>query len=271
MTNVAASSVEEFEPLLVAIEDTLGIVVPEEQRSMLMQRVISVMKRFSLKTHASLAEKLRLDQRGQVATELLTALSMYTPGWYITPENHQLLHDYVFDQLSDGSRLWLVGCGRGELAYAMAMELDDFEHQHGIKKNIEIIATDTTSAVVEHAGKGVYDVSEVSGLRAEYRNLYLATTSNKDEFEVKARIRDRLQFVACDVVRDCPVRGKFDVIFCPEILAYFSNGMKALVLNNLAAHMQSGAILIPDAHQVLPADAPFERVDIDAGRFYRRK
>jgi chemotaxis methyl-accepting protein methylase len=63
-----------------------------------------------------------------------------------------------------------------------------------------------------------------------------------------------------------------DLIICPDVLVYYSNGVKASILSQFAEQLKPGGIFLAGNNQaVVPFSQDFERVDHPAGIFYRKK
>ena len=269
MPATSSYTVEDYETLLVALQDVYGIVVPEEQRGMMVQRLVPILPDLQLETLNDLARCLSARDNQQLSDRVLSSLSHYSTGWHLNSELRSLLRDYVFEQQADGARMWVVGCGKGELAWSVAMELDDYEHQNDDTTDISIVASDSLAEDIEKAGSANYNEMELDSLGEGFRQLYFAPADNGNGFMVKNRIRDRVEFSQCDLMKGCQQLGQFDVILCPQVLAYLSNGVRAAALQAFAGMLKPGGILIVGSQQNVPPGIGLERVNHPAGVFYR--
>lgn len=270
MPATSSYTVEDYQTLLVALQDVYGIVVPEEQRRMMLQRLVPILSDLKLETLNELARCLSARDNQQVSDRVLSSLSHYSTDWHLNSELRSLLRDYVFEQQADGARMWVVGCGQGELAWSVAMELDDYEHQCDNTTDISIVASDSLAQDIEKAGSANYNEMELDSLAEGFRQLYFAPADNGDGYTVKSRIRNRVEFRQCDLMKGCQQLGQFDVILCPEVLAYLSNGVRAAALQAFAGMLKPGGILIAGSQQNVPPGIGLERVDHPSGVFYRR-
>ena len=70
---------------------------------------------------------------------------------------HSLIHNRAMDQQQ--LRIWVSGCSTGEEAYSVAMLVQDYIDQNGIKDlDVRIMASDVKQASLEIAELGVYGV-----------------------------------------------------------------------------------------------------------------
>ena len=135
MPSIASHNIDDFESLLVILQNTLGVVVPDDQRSDLVGRVEPLLSAYKLDSLASLGESIQSDQTGKIKSGVLDAISQSQSSWELSAEIKGVLHNYIFEQLPEEARLWIVGCEQGQLAYSVAMEVAKYEHESGKSKN----------------------------------------------------------------------------------------------------------------------------------------
>jgi chemotaxis protein methyltransferase CheR len=272
MSFAASHNIEDYESLLLALQNVLGVVVPDTQRSCLVERVEPLLEKYRLDSLASLAESLQGASSDEVKSSVLEAISQRYSGWTLSPGMLNILHKYVFAQLPDGARIWIVGCGQGQLAYALAMEVAEYENNSGENKNFQLFASDSSQHDIKQAETATYRAQELSGLSEEYKKLYTTVDMQGDSWTVKDRVRQNLHFSQCDLTEDFQSIGAMDLIICPEVLVYYSNGVKAGILKQFSSLLKSGGIFLSGSNQaVTPFSDSFEYVEHPAGVFYRQR
>lgn len=272
MPSAVSHKIEDYESLLVALQNVLGVVVPDTQRSCLVERVEPLLAKYRLDSLASLAESLQGEQADEIRSSVLEAVSQRHSDWNISPTMLIVLHQYVFAQLPEDARVWLVECGQGQLAYAMAMEIAKYEKNSGKTKNFQLFATDSAQNDVKQAELATYNSQQLSGLSDGYRKLYTVINDTGESYSIKDKIRQNLHFSQCDLTEDFQSIGAMDLIICPEALVYFSNGVKKGILQQFSTLLKSGGVFLTGSNQaVTPFTDGFERVDHPAGVFYRQK
>jgi len=164
MSFSASHNIEDYESLLVALQNVLGVVVPEAQRSCLVERVEPLLLNHKLDSLASLAASLQGQQADEIRTSVLEAISQRQSGWALGSATLNVLHNYIFSQLPDDARIWIVGCGQGQLAYAVAIEIAEYENKSGENKNFELFASDSSQSDIKQAESATYRAQQLSGL-----------------------------------------------------------------------------------------------------------
>lgn len=270
MTSVASHNIDDYESLLVALQNVLGVVVPDGLRSNLVERIEPLLTNHNLDSLALLAEKLQ-ENNSELRTDVLDVISQRQTSWVLSNDIKKVLHDYVFSQLPEKARIWVVGCGQGQLAYSVAMEVAEFEKKVSDVKNFQLIASDVSSRDIKQAESGIYTSQQLLMLADNYKKSYITMNGPENNGQVKSKIRQQINFSQCDLNEDFQSVGEMDLIICPEVLTYFTNGTKAGILKQFSAILKSGGIFLPGSQQAIPAGQGLERVEHDAGVFYRQK
>ncbi len=271
MSSTNPQKIDEFEPLLLALQNALGVVVPDGKRMQLTLSLTPLLARYQLNSLTDLADRLSEKNSDELKSSVLEAITRCDTTWSLTDEIRTVLHKYILAQLKNDARIWVIGCGQGQLAYTVAMEIANHERISAEAKNIRIIASDIPPTDIAIAEAAVYSDSEISGLSDEYRRLYF-TQKDTENWQIKDKIRQQVSFEPVELTTDFQSLCHMDLIICPDVLVYFSNGVKAGVLSQFSSLLKPGGILLTGYSQIhAPTAAGFERVDHPSGIFYRQK
>lgn len=89
-----------------------------------------------------------------------------------------------------------------------------------------------------------------AGLSSERLQRYFDKTPN-NRWAVKAAIKNRVEFRALNLLDSYAVLGKFDVVFCRNVLIYFSAEAKKDILMRIHATLKPGGYLFLGASEAL--------------------
>ena len=107
---------------------------------------------------------------------------------------------------------------------------------------MEILATDISSKMLEHARRGIYcGIATDRGLTAEQQRRYF--TQKEGCLEVRPEIKRRVRFRELNLNSGYQALGRFDVIFCRNVLIYFSSELKRDILERLTRTLNPGGYL----------------------------
>jgi chemotaxis protein methyltransferase CheR len=116
---------------------------------------------------------------------------------------------------------------------------------------VEILATDLSPEVLAKAKAGLYSQFEVQrGLPV--RLLLKHFTQIGGQWQIAPQLRAMVTFRPLNLVRDSGPVGRFDVVFCRNVLIYFDAPTRVEVLRRLAAALApDGALLLGATESVL--------------------
>ena len=146
-------------------------------------------------------------------------------------------------------RIWCAACSTGQEAYSLAMALD--QEARALRGwTVDILATDVSRAAIQAARAGVYSQFEVQrGLSTT--DLLRYFTRQDESWRVNEHIRARIVFREFNLMSDFAALGKFDVVFCRNVLLYFDPETKRSVLSRIGSVLESDGYLFLGATENL--------------------
>ena len=177
------------------------------------------------------------------------------------------LHMKKFWESPRSLRVWSAGCATGEEPYSIAMTVAD-ALEFADAWNIHILATDVSREALEHAEHGIYGQREVEALNLRQRDQYFSRTD--DCYVVKPRIRNMVTFAPMNLAQ-VVYMGKFDCIFCMNVLIYFSEERQSQLIQRFYEYLEPGGYLfLGHAESVTKADVNFETHVYQDSRLYQK-
>lgn len=140
-------------------------------------------------------------------------------------------------------RIWSAACSSGQEPYSLSMALQEYlwSKPGGLPLGAEILATDISASMLKEAQSGVYEAASLArGLSSERQQRFFEP-QGQGLWRAKNEIRARVQFKEWNLKQSFGALGKFDVIFCRNVLIYFSNKLKQDILRRIAAIRLPGA------------------------------
>lgn len=247
-----------FQFIAGIVKQRSGGVLGPDQAYMLDTRLAPLLKRENLASLDSLALKLRAagsDKLAQEVAELLT-----------TNESHFFRDGKPFDHLKEllpvlhkarapglPIRIWSAACSTGQEAYSIAILIAEAQDLDASMKSrrFEIIGTDLTRAVLDRAKEASFTQFEVQrGLPV--RMLMKHFKQIEGRWQASDRLRAFTRFEQANLLQDVARFGRFDVVFCRNVLIYFDLPTKSRVLNGIAAQLApDGALYLGAAETAL--------------------
>lgn len=177
------------------------------------------------------------------------------------------LHMKKFWESPRTLRIWSAGCATGEEAFSIAMTVAD-ALEFADAWNIHILATDISRQALEHAEQGVYDPRELESVPLRQREQYFSRAHH--HVIVKPRIRNLVTFAPMNLAQ-VVYMGKFDCIFCMNVLIYFSPERQAQLMQRFYEYLEPGGYLfLGHAESISKADVKFDTHVFRDTRIYQK-
>jgi chemotaxis protein methyltransferase CheR len=261
----------DLDRLAALITERSALSFPESRWPFLRNRAREVMVRSRFTSARRWLEEVELSasSRGALYCELEEALQVHETAFFRYPEHHHALADRVLPALvrpgTPRVRIASIGCSTGEEPYSIAMTVR--EHLDRPRScPLEILALDVSRPALVRAVSGHYVESRVATLPPGHQAKYLV--KRPDGFAVAPALRQMVRFRHHDIRRGLYI-GKFDVIFCCNVLLYFTPATRQVLMARLAESLVTGGYLfLGHAEGITPPPSSFE--PLPAGFVYQR-
>ncbi len=155
-------------------------------------------------------------------------------------------------------RIWLAGCSSGEEPYSIAMLLSEAGYYD--RATFEIFASDINQQVLAKARRGHYRESAFRATAGPLRDKYF--TRNEDgSWHIHDDIRNRVSFGRLNLYDEPRVSllGHLDVIFCRNVIIYFDDQSKKVVVSNFYNRLtDSGYLLLGHSESLISLSTQFK-------------
>jgi chemotaxis protein methyltransferase CheR len=240
-----------FARLAQLVESYSGIHLPAEKKYMVEGRLRRRAQALALSSLDAYCDALF--EQGLWGDELVSLIDAITtnkteffrerPHFRILGE--QVLPEFVGAGPRRPLRFWSAACANGAEAYSAAMLMDDFAGDHpGLR--FQIVATDICSAVLREAKMAVFDREMMAPVPADYQKRYVMfpVDSGDRTVRMKPSLRQAVSFGRVNLMDPSyPLAEKQDVIFCRNLLIYFTRDRQEMVLRRLCDHLNQGGYL----------------------------
>jgi chemotaxis protein methyltransferase CheR len=150
--------------------------------------------------------------------------------------------------------IWSAAASRGNEAYTIAIVLSEFSTKFpGFHFNYFILGTDISTEVLEAAKIGIYKHEEIDPVPMALRKKYFLKSKDKgkDLVRVTPEIRKRVRFRHLNLMDNFKLRQPMDIIFCRNVLIYFSKETQDGVILRLCQNLKPGGFLFLGHSEVI--------------------
>lgn len=251
-------SQSEFNTFRQFLEDKSGIVLGDNKQYLVTSRLKKLQDEHGIKSLTELMARIQAQPRGALQEQVIDAMTTNETLWFrdIYPfevMKNKVLPELVKKQPNQRLRIWSAACSSGQEPYSLSMTIDEYERANAgqAKLSVQIIATDLSASMLQACKLGEYDSLAIArGLSSERLQRYFDKTPN-NRWAVKAAIKNRVEFRALNLLDSYVVLGKFDVVFCRNVLIYFSAEAKKDILMRIHATLKPGGYLFLGASEAL--------------------
>ncbi|WP_407176652.1 CheR family methyltransferase [Bradyrhizobium sp. STM 3562] len=237
----------DYEFLRKLLKERSGLDLSADKQYLVESRLIPLARRAGLSDIPDLVVKMR----GGAEALIVNVVEAMT-----TNETFFFRDRIPFDHLRDtivpallqsraarkSIRIWSAACSTGQEPYSIAMCLKEMAHLLS-NWRIEIVATDLSQEVLEKARSGIYSQFEVQrGLPIQLLVKYF--TQMGEMWQVNPDIRAMVQHRQLNLLQDFSHLGKFDAIFCRNVLIYFDQETKASIFERLLKVIEPDGMLM---------------------------
>jgi chemotaxis protein methyltransferase CheR len=267
----------EYQAISDFLAATSGIVLGGNKQYLVQSRLGGLLKRFDLSSFAELIEALHAlkPTSQQIRTAVIDAMTTNETFWFRDKAQFTALQEQVLPELFEHKqgpvRIWSAACSSGQEPYSISICVHKALQTLGKSRNVQIIGTDISEQVLSEARQAVYSELAVSrGLEPNDKAEFFSQVA--DGYQLNSNITRQVRFQTFNLLKPFSVLGKFDIVFCRNVLIYFSEQIKLDILQRLSEVIEPGGYIFLSSTESMPLKLiQFEPVRHSGTRCYRKK
>ena len=240
-------NIDDFNLLSKLIKDRSGLTLTKDKAYLLESRLLPVARKWNLKSLDELVMRLRTRSEAGLVRDVVEAMTTNESFFFrdIKPFDQfkQVVLPYLLQArgANRNIKVWSAACSSGQEPYTLSMMLKE-ERQRLIGWNVDILATDLSTEILAKAQAGLYSQFEVQrGLPIQLLVKYFKQAG--DRWQIDSAIREMVRYRPFNLLDDLSGLGQFDVIFCRNVLIYFDQPTKQMVLERMAKQLAPDGFL----------------------------
>lgn len=271
----------EFQLLRDYIEKSCGIHIGKEKMYLVETRLTTLMVENGCDSFTNLYQKAVGDITHTLRDKIVDAMTTNETLWFRDKSPYIIMDEVILKQFEDEMRegkrtsvkIWCAASSTGQEPYSIAMTILEYARKNPNLKpeRFQIVATDISPTVLYLAMAGRYDGLAISrGLDDIMKNRYFEP--NGKIWSLKPEVKKMVTFKKLNLQENFSIIGKRDLIFCRNVLIYFSDEFKKDVLKRI------GDLLRPNGHLFLGASESminysqeFQMLQHTRGLYYKIK
>lgn len=264
----------DYDFLCKLLLESSGLSLGDNKAYLIEARLTPVAQSFALNGIDELVRSLKSGKEPRLREAIIEAMTTNETSFFRDRTPFDELKASILPELIEARRttrslrVWSAAASTGQEAYSVALTLiDSFPELDSW--SIEIVGTDIAPAMLERGRKGIYSSFEVQrGLPVQMLVKHFKQVDT--QWQISENIRRRVRWEKLNLLDDFRRLGMFDIIFCRNVLIYFTPDTKGNVLNRLSRQLKSdGYLVLGAAETALGLTSALHRVPQFKAAIYR--
>ena len=263
---------ENFKFLAQFLKDESGLVITEEKAYLVDSRLVPIARKRGIADLDELVASVRSNKDSNLNNDVVEAMTTNESFFFRDIKPFESLKNSVLPQIIPARkaagakkiRIWSAACSSGQEPYTISMTLKENPALlQGL--DVEIVGTDLSNEILAKAQEGIYTQFEAQrGLPIQLLMKYF--TQVGEHWQINEEIRNSVQLQHANLLQDLSRFGKFDIVFCRNVLIYFEAPTKAEVLGRIRTMMpDDGYLFLGAAETVVGISDKFKTIQGERG------
>ena len=239
-------TVADFHSIAQMLHAETGITLHEGKATLLYSRLGKRLRALGMTDFRSYCELLddpdEVEERGRMIRALTTNVTKF----FREPHHFDHLRDVVLPPLlraAEGGarvRIWSAACSTGQEPYSLALTVLRL-CPNAAKLDVRILATDIDTTVLDHARAGRYNAEALAAVPADLRTRWFERS--EADWVAGDALRRMVTFRPLNLIGTWPMRGRFDVIMCRNVVIYFAEETQVEIWSRFTPMLVPGGYL----------------------------
>lgn len=229
---------------------TMGIFIEDNKKILLSQKITKLMNEDGLTNvaeyyHFIVAPPISEKQKA-IKNKFVDTVTIHKTNFFRENNHFEFLKSNINNILAQSQsakmtgelRVWSSACSTGEEAYTLAMLFKEI-----LPSNVraKILATDISPQSIQRSMNGVYKFGPEDNITNYYISKYF--TQIGDTWAISPEIKNHVTFRLFNLMDPFPFKNPFDIIFCRNVMIYFSREVQEQLVNNFYSALADDGLL----------------------------
>jgi chemotaxis protein methyltransferase CheR len=261
----------DFDFIAAMVRERSGLVLSADKTYLVESRLAPLARRDGFPSIDELVTAIKVRRDSNLIDAVVDAMTTNETFFFRDKTPFDIFEQTILPELvarkrGGTIRVWCAAASTGQEAYSLAMVADAMGPRMGGCK-LEILGTDISERCLEKAKAGVYTQFEVQrGLPVQM--LLKHFKKDGEAWKIDDRLKTNIRHRPMNLLDDFRGLGRFDVIFCRNVLIYFDTPTKKQVLERMSQQVDGpGYLLLGAAETVLGVTDTFKPVPNQRGLY----
>jgi chemotaxis protein methyltransferase CheR len=257
---------KDFNVVKKLVSEQTGIHLTDAKKDLVYGRLSKRIRRLGLSSFREYIEYVKQDHE-QELINFINAITTNLTSFFRENHHFEYLGNTLLPRIVETNddtrkiRIWSAGCSTGEEPYSIAMAI--LEKLSSPNWDVKILATDLDTNVIQTGKNGVYPIEKIVGLDKERKQRWFLNGSGKNlgKVKVSSELQEMITFKQLNLMNTWPMQGKFDAIFCRNVVIYFDKPTQKILFDRFANIMaDSGTLFIGHSETLFKVSTRFKAI-----------
>jgi chemotaxis protein methyltransferase CheR len=263
-----AFSWKDFHKIAALVHGEAGIMLPESKVNLVYSRLAKRLRAIGLRSFRDYCELVESEGGADERQAMIAAMTTNVTRFFREAHHFDHLRNTVLPGLAAAARkgarvrLWSSACSSGEEPYSIVLCLLHVMPD-AADYDVLVLASDIDPDILSRAKGATYPGARLADIPPELRgrNIETFTDNGERRFKFADPVRKLIRFNILNLLQPWPIKGKFDAIFCRNVMIYFDQDTQDRIWGGFARHLQpSGHLYIGHSERIAIDSQPFALV-----------
>jgi chemotaxis protein methyltransferase CheR len=229
-------SATEYVQFKQKLEQYSGIMLGDNKEYLITSRLRRLLESEKLTNLTELVKAM--DRNLKLKESVIDAMTTNETLWFRDDHPFKIFREKLLPELAKTRRplrIWSAACSTGQEPYSLSIAIEEYKRMNpgALVGDVKIIATDISPTALAIAKEGVYpQLALKRGMGDVHLKQYFKQQAD-DEWKINDEIKRRIEFRSLNLQTSYSLLGKFDIVFCRNVLIYFSADFKLDILKRI--------------------------------------
>jgi chemotaxis protein methyltransferase CheR len=229
-------SATEYDQFRQKLEQYCGIMLGDNKEYLITSRLRRLLESEKLENLSELIKAM--DRNLKLKEMVVDAMTTNETLWFRDDHPFKIFREKLLPELAKKRRplrIWSAACSTGQEPYSLSIAIEEYKRLNpgALVGDVKIIATDISPTALAIAKEGVYPKLALKrGMGDVHLKQYFKQQAD-DEWKINDEIKRRIEFRSLNLQTSYSMLGKFDLVFCRNVLIYFSPEFKLDILTRI--------------------------------------
>lgn len=240
----------DFKLVQKLVADHTGINLTDAKKDLVYGRLSKRIRKLDLSSFQEYISYVEDDHESELIN-FINAITTNLTSFFRENHHFEYLRNTLIPELIARNedtrriRIWSAGCSTGEEPYSIAITVLEALQNYS-NWDVKILATDLDTNVVATAKAGIYKDERVTGIDKKKLKRWFLNGSGKNlgKVRVSSELQDIITFKQLNLMTQWPMKDKFDIIFCRNVVIYFDKPTQKVLFERYANILRNNGTLI---------------------------